>query len=93
MSPILQPFIAEAIGRLRHEFACAGCNDYDMPDTPENRALWDECQAHNLGVPVDQLKTHRDYYVPSARRGKMFIDDSVLIYALKKATGMLDLKD
>ncbi len=93
MHPVLHPHVAQAIKRLSDYLSYEGCNDYEMSDTPENRALWDEYQAWNLKVPLEQLAAHPEYYVPTARRGQLCIHDGVLIYSLKKAAGMLDLKD
>jgi len=31
---------AEFLGRYAERLCCAGCNDYELPDTLANRALW-----------------------------------------------------
>lgn len=93
-----------AIRRLSDYLSYEGCNDYEMPDTPENRALYDEAQAWNLGVSLADLKAHPDYHEPhvikvallGSKPGNLMVNDSILVYVLRKATGLLDrdaLKD
>jgi len=82
--------IKAAIEQLEETQSCAGCNDYTMDDTPENRALWDECQAWNLKMPVAEVKGHADYQPPCQRPGgRLDVSDSITVFALRKATGML----
>ena len=86
----LSDHLSAAINHLSDHLSYAGCNDYDVADTPENRALWDEYQAWNFGVPLEDIQQHEDYCQPYVRDGVMIIDDHVWIYLLKKALNKLD---
>jgi hypothetical protein len=86
----LGPHVELAIAAVEHSQMIAGCNDYDMPDTPENRALWDEAQAWNVKVPVEKIKSHPDYWPPHVLpNGKLSVSDYIIVYALRKATDTL----
>lgn len=77
------------LGRLGEHFSNAGCNDYELADTPENRAIYD-------GVEKMMLEFDPEYKVRGAqacidRYGFILTQDwLVLDYLEKKVIGILE---
>ena len=88
-NPALIAIAKEAIEEYDNERGNARCNDYELPDTPENRLIYDEWQAHLWQCPVDKVKDHNEYFAPSFHRGKLCCHDMIQIYVLKRLTGLL----
>jgi hypothetical protein len=67
-------FIALA-GRLEDVMSNAGCNDFEMDDTPANRTLFDAAEADNVGMTVEEWRASPDYLKPQIHRGKILCAD------------------
>ena len=59
--------IANLLELASDEFANHGCNDHPLPDTPENRELWDEMVKENGEDPED--------YCPITGKGMIYFQD------------------
>ncbi len=58
----------------------AGCNDYSLKDTPENRKLLLAAEMWNVGVTTEAAwKKHDEYQEITARNGKLDTHDSLIL--------------
>lgn len=67
--------------------SCRGCNDYTLPDTPENRAMLEE-----------MIATHEDSEIRAEGvqlwQGKLFTTDgSLLAFLMSKLEAFRDVRD
>jgi hypothetical protein len=67
------------IKELEEKFSCDGCNDYDMPDTPENRELFLTSWKLSQGDDVDP-----DHLQHVCRNGVIHANNGIILYGLRK---------
>ena len=85
----MKEFLKKAIEDLDEYYDNAGCNDLILKDTPENRLLWDEYQAWNFRIPIEKVKTHKEYEKVCVIDGELYCHDGLVIFVLKRALGLL----
>lgn len=83
----------EAINELSNQQSNAGCNDYEMEDTPENRLIWDAYNAQNLHISLGEWQSgkhpeFREIYITQS--GKILAEDSIQIFVLEFMCGLND---
>lgn len=76
--------ITDAIDLLAHYISREGCNDLELEDTPENRALVEEADAANYRLTVEQWREHEDYDAPRVHNGKILTHDGLMTYVVRK---------
>jgi hypothetical protein len=86
LSPLVARLLSECIEQLQQTQACAGCNDLEVPNTPEMKDIWAQYNKWNSGAtsPAD------DQWIPfpDSTKATVVVSDSVLIFLLKKHLGL-----
>lgn len=87
-TPQVEKLLRTAIAILDDELGNRSCNDFELPDTEENRQLIAETEAENVHVPVEEWPNHPDYSAPEVYDGKLLFRDCILTYILRKELGL-----
>ena len=61
-------------GRL----SCAGCNDFEVPDSPVARELAEKIGAAWYELPLEEWRRHEDYEPPRVANGLVVFRDDFL---------------
>lgn len=76
-----QEILKEAIEYFDESLSNSSCNDCEIADTPENRELIKEYRRYSYGGD--------DENILQFSRGKLYTDDGLWVYLLKKNLGLL----
>lgn len=76
----------ELLNMLSNELSNAGCNDFEMQDTPENRQFIDEITAYGLGYKsVEDYKNSDEFYEKTtSSRGTIYTSDFMILAQMRK---------
>ncbi len=88
MTNIVKSLVENAVEQLADHFANAGCNDLQVPNTPEVKALWAE---YNLWNCPEATGPEHDQWMrfPESDEPFVIVHDGFQIFLLKKELGLL----
>jgi len=82
--------LKDFLDQLADHFSNAGCNDYDLPNTPENKQLLLDATIYDYTVngfanDADEMNEMNDDIkrINNAKGKKLYITDSLLLSYLK----------
>jgi hypothetical protein len=88
-TPTLTPAIASLLEglleQIQHSQSCAGCNDCEVPNTPEIWGLWKEYNIWNSGTEDESEWIP----FPSSEKPTVVVHDGFLMFLLRKHLGLL----
>lgn len=89
MSPLLQDLAGQAIHVLDQVQGSAGCNDLEVPNTDEMRAVWREYNVWNAGAECTGPEHDQWMDFPESDEPTVIVNDGVLLYVLRKHFDLL----
>ncbi len=84
-----QKLLKQAIDELDDIHSNAGCNDLELPNTPEAVQIIKEAWAWNFRCPVEKIEQHKEWPEIIRYGNKISTQDFILIYLLRKKCGLL----
>lgn len=75
--------LLDFLDQLNDYFGSAGCNDYTLPDSPENRLLIETAAAISHGTTLERWRKDEDYIAPEPHHRKLFTFDLELLHYLE----------
>ena len=88
MSPEIKELLEYAINELEEIQGASGCNDLELPNTPEIKKLWKEYNVWNC---EEATNSEHDQWMPLSKLNdnELLGNDGFLVFLLRKHLNLL----